>query len=66
MMCARWQCYLVCTQCNNQFHDGETFPVFETVRELRAYAKECGWVYWKVQNGTMWDFCPRCKKSAEP
>lgn len=61
-MCIRWHCYLACTRCNNQFYS-ETenrFITTETARELLDIAKSEGWRRAKVQNGTMWDFCPRC------
>ncbi len=53
--------YLVCTQCSNQFvlPDGDHYG--ESGREIREFARIAGWVYIKVENGTMWDVCPGCQ-----
>lgn len=55
--------YLACTNCNNQFThiDGDHYG--ETAGEVRMLARENGWLYKKVKNGSMWDFCPRCWRS---
>ena len=46
---------LHCTQCSREYHERD-----ESVRALRSYAKKEGWVYKKVENGSYWDFCPKC------
>lgn len=61
-MCVRWDCYLVCTRCNNQFYSRErdNFVRGKSAAEVREIARGEGWVYRKVANGSMWDFCPLC------
>lgn len=61
IMCIRWHCYLVCTNCNNQFIDRDKgWDCAEEAKTVRAVAKTHGWRYVKVANGSFWDFCPRC------
>lgn len=55
---------LTCDSCRNQFYD-ETegyFPTAESARIIRQHAKECGWTRKRVENGSLWDFCPKCQK----
>ena len=48
---------LSCTRCGSNYPEQD-----ENLRDLRRYAKQNGWVYKKVENGSMWDFCPRCQQ----
>ena len=33
---------------------------FDDVNDLLEYAAKDGWVRKKVENGSEWDFCPKC------
>lgn len=55
--------YLVCTDCGNQFVSPDGDHYGESSRDVRYLAKERGWAYAKVPNGSMWDFCPKCNKA---
>lgn len=48
---------LACTRCGRQHEDDG-----ESIAEARELGRNCGWIYKKVQNGSYWDFCPRCQK----
>lgn len=48
--------YLRCDECGREYKENE-----EDEEYLRAYAREDGWVYEKVENGSFWDFCPKCR-----
>lgn len=37
----------------------------DTKKEALAEARRRGWKRKRVQNGTMWDFCPACAKEYE-
>lgn len=62
-MCVRKHYCLVCTNCNNQYYSDKykQFVVTETAWAVRKYAREDGWIYKRVGNGSYWDFCTRCK-----
>jgi hypothetical protein len=60
-MCLRIHYYLVCTSCNNQFISPDGDHYGETGREVLELARAQGWVRRRVENGSMWDFCPRCR-----
>ncbi len=47
--------YLHCTQCGKEFKEND-----DSITFIRGLAKENGWEYKKVPNGSFWDFCPRC------
>ena len=51
---------LNCTRCSYGFCDnGETH--YDTEEEVKESALRKGWyVDVKVQNGSFWDFCPKC------
>ena len=49
-------CFLYCSVCARQFGEPD-----ESARDVRASAKEAGWVYVKVANGSYWDKCSECK-----
>lgn len=63
-MSIRWACYLACTNCNDQFISKTGDSYAEAEEEILDRARLEGWGRWKVRNGNMWDFCPRCKKDA--
>lgn len=62
-MCVRTCYYLVCTNCNNQFIDRQYGSYFGSEEEAKEQAKTRGWkIDQRVENGSLWDFCPRCQK----
>jgi hypothetical protein len=48
---------LRCTNCNRLDYTGDG-P--DSAKELREQAASDGWTYERVQNGSMWDWCPAC------
>lgn len=60
-MCIRTSYYMACTNCNNQFVDPQYGGQFGSEDEVKGQAKARGWrVDEPVENGSTWDFCPRC------
>ena len=53
---------LRCTQCSREYKDS---LAFDDVNDLLEYAAKDGWVRKIVENGSEWDFCPRCVKLEE-
>jgi hypothetical protein len=65
-MCVRTSYYMACTNCNNQFCDPQYGAFFGSEEEVKEQAKSRGWrVDEPVENGSKWDFCPRCWKRAQ-
>lgn len=48
---------LRCTQCDREYKKSLDF---DDVNDLLEYAAKDGWVREKVENGSEWDFCPKC------
>jgi len=48
--------WLYCTDCGKEYNE----PSDESADEVRMWASGDDWTYVKVQNGSYWDFCPRC------
>ena len=46
---------LYCTSCNREYQ-GE---VFESVEDVNTYYPN-DWEKKRVENGSIWDFCPKC------
>lgn len=47
---------LTCDRCNRRgFDQGD-----ESEDDVYANAQMHGWTFQKVQNGSIWDFCPEC------
>lgn len=64
-MCIRTIYYLVCTDCNNQFVDPKWGAHFGSEEEITPLAIAQGWhLAVMVENGSFWDFCPRCFRAA--
>ena len=49
---------LYCDQCGKE-HKG----VFDDYSELIKYTQKDGWFKKKVENGSIWYFCPDCLKN---
>ncbi len=47
--------YLYCTQCGKEYEEQD-----DSILELQLSAKKKGWTYERVENGSYWDFCPKC------
>ena len=58
MILIRYQLY--CTQCGRQYKEDQ----FESIDDVIKYYPS-DWVRKKVENGSEWDFCPRCLKYEE-
>lgn len=64
-MCVRQLSYLACTNCNNQFVSITGNSYGETGGEVKEQAAQEGWIIDRqVPNGSLWDFCPKCKDKA--
>ena len=49
---------LTCDKCRNvENNDG-----YDNEAELLKNSEKAGWTFRKVQNGSIWDFCPKCSK----
>jgi len=59
-MSVHTQYYVACDNCNRQLvrKDGDHYG--ETSEEAMEIAENTGWVYERVQNGSMWHICPMC------
>lgn len=49
---------LRCTNCDRV----EYKESFDDIGDLLEYSKRDGWIRKKVENGSTWDFCPKCIK----
>jgi len=47
---------LSCTNCGIQLEEAG-----ESITEVREFGRDNGWIFKKVQNGSYWDLCPKCK-----
>jgi len=47
---------LRCTNCNRV----EYKESFDNIDDLLYYSAKDGWIRKKVENGSEWDFCPKC------
>ena len=54
--------YLKCDECGKEYGEADD----ENVDFLRELAREDGWEYKKVENGSKWDFCPKCATKDNP
>lgn len=52
---------LYCTSCGKEYNESSD----ESADEVRMWASGDAWTYTKVQNGSYWDFCPRCTHEYE-
>lgn len=53
MVIKRYKLY--CTECGREYQKEE----FDTIDDLiKYYPKD--WLRKKVENGSIWDFCPKC------
>jgi len=53
--------HLYCTNCGREYREA-----FESEKDvLKYYPSKDGWVREKVENGSEWDFCPKCKEEKE-
>lgn len=60
-MSIRTACYLVCTDCGDQFQDPEYGGYFSSGGDAKEQAGKQGWHCGvQVKNGSEWDFCPEC------
>ena len=60
-MCIRMYCSVVCTQC------GRSAELCDDVEDALETAELAGFIRKRVENGSMWDFCPQCiTKAAQP
>ena len=46
---------LYCTECGREYKEP-----FDDKDDLLFYASQNGWIRKKVENGSEWDFCPKC------
>jgi hypothetical protein len=60
-MCVMPLVFLVCTRCRDAFRISGYVEYADSAREILAIARSQGWVRRKVENGSMWDLCPRCQ-----
>jgi len=49
---------LYCTSCGKEYNEASD----ESADQVRGWAFGDDWKYIRVENGSMWDFCPRCYK----
>jgi hypothetical protein len=55
MIVIRYQLY--CNNCGKEYKES-----FDDEKDLLEYSALNGWVRKKVENGSEWDFCPKCKE----
>ena len=48
---------LYCTNCGREYKES-----FDDEKDLLKYSELNGWIRKKVENGSEWDFCPKCKE----
>jgi hypothetical protein len=65
-MAVHEQFYLTCDCCANQYIGSGGDNYGETADEVRGIAVDDGWLCdVKVENGSYWDYCNKCKHKAE-
>jgi hypothetical protein len=48
--------HLYCTCCGREYKN----EVFESPEEAEEIATNNGWKWIKVENGSIWQYCPKC------
>ena len=51
---------ITCDSCNRVDCDG-----FDEEKALIDHAKSIGWTFSEVQNGSIWDICPKCAEESK-
>lgn len=54
-MCIFTRYTLRCTNCGREYYES-----MDNIDDLLLYSSENGWVRKRVENGSEWDFCPKC------
>jgi len=46
---------LYCTKCGREYKES-----FDDIDDVLKYSSKDGWIRKTVENGSDWDFCPKC------